>query len=68
MNATRRTETTAEVIKKLEADGWTRRGGKGDHINFFKPGARYIVTIDTGRREVPFGILHRIYKLAGWRW
>jgi hypothetical protein len=36
----------AEVIKKLEADGWTGRKGKGDHLNFKKPGRRFVVTVE----------------------
>lgn len=68
MNATRRPETPSDVMRRLEADGWVRRSGKGDHVNFSKPGVREIVTIDTGRREVAFGILRRIYRIAGWRW
>ncbi len=55
-------------MKKLMADGWVKRPGKGDHVNFVKAGARLIITIDTGRREVPLGILRKIYRIAGWRW
>ncbi|MFT3987478.1 type II toxin-antitoxin system HicA family toxin [Aestuariivirga sp.] len=55
-------------MKRLEADGWTVRGGKGDHVNYTKPGVRELITIDTGRREIGFGILRRIYKIAGWKW
>lgn len=68
MNATRRAETTKVVVKRLEADGWVARSGKGDHVNYTKPGARLLITIDTGRREIGFGILRRIYKIAGWEW
>lgn len=68
MNATRRAETTKEVMKRLELDGWQACGGKGDHVNYSKPGVRQLITIDTGRREIGFGILRRIYKIAGWTW
>ena len=51
MNASRPTETPAEVTKRLEKDDWARRGGKGDHVNFNKQGVREVITIDTGRRE-----------------
>ena len=68
MNATRKAETTKEVVRRLEADGWVARPGKGDHINYTKPGVRQLITIDTGRREIGFGILRRIYRIAGWEW
>ena len=68
MNATRRAEKTVDVVRRLERDGWIQRGGKGDHINFSKPGVREIITVDTGLREVSFGILRKIYRIAGWRW
>ena len=68
MSASRRAETTKDVMKRLEADGWTARAGKGDHVNYAKPGVRQLITIDTGRREIGFGILRRIYRIAGWEW
>lgn len=68
MNATRRAETAKEVVKRLEAGGWVARAGRGDHVNYTKPGVRQLITIDTGRREIGFGILRRIYRIAGWEW
>ena len=58
----------AEVIKRLEADGWARRKGKGDHLNFNKPGHRFVVTIDPGVREIPTGTLRNIFRATGWKW
>lgn len=68
MSATRRAETTKDIVKRLEAEGWSARGGKGDHVNYTKPGVRQLITIDSGRREIGFGILRRIYRIAGWKW
>lgn len=67
MNAKRPTESPKEVIRRLQADGWTERKGKGDHRNFSKPGFG-VVTVDTGVREIPIGTLRGIYKTAGWAW
>ncbi|SDQ98134.1 Predicted RNA binding protein YcfA, dsRBD-like fold, HicA-like mRNA interferase family [Rhizobiales bacterium GAS113] len=64
----RSTETPADVAKKLTKDGWVRRGGKGDHVNYNKAGVREVITLDMGRREIPMPILKRIYKIAGWLW
>lgn len=68
MNASRGAQTTKDIIRRLEAEGWKARGGKGDHVNYTKPGLRYLITIDTGRREIGFGVLRRIYRIAGWKW
>ncbi len=55
-------------MKRLIVDGWSMRKGKGDHVNFTKPGIRFVVTIDTGVREIPIGTLRSVYRLAGWEW
>lgn len=60
--------TPAEIIRRLEAEGWTRRPGKGDHVNFKKPGKPLMVTVDTGVREIPVGTLRNIFRAAGWKW
>ena len=66
MSPKRLTERPREIIRRLIADGWTERPGKGDHRNFGKAG-RGVVTIDTGVREIPIGTLRNIYRVAGWK-
>lgn len=44
-----------EVARVVEYLGWQGREGKGDHINYTKPGNPYTITIDMGKREVPRG-------------
>ncbi|CAH1671966.1 type II toxin-antitoxin system HicA family toxin [Chelatococcus asaccharovorans] len=68
MSPKRRTETPEEVRKRLLADGWTERKGKGDHRNFNKTGIRAVITVDMGARAVPTGTLRNIYRNAGWQW
>lgn len=68
MSPKRKTETPAEIRKRLLADGWTERKGKGDHLNFTKSGVIMLVTLDMGAREVPIGTLRNIYRNAGWEW
>lgn len=48
----RPTETQNEIIRRLIADGWVMRKGKGDHVNFTKSGIRFVVTVDTGVRAL----------------
>lgn len=61
-------ERPADVCKRLEADGWTRRPGRGDHVNYKRSGAPFVITIDMGVREIPIGTLRSIYRKAGWPW
>ena len=67
MSPKRTVERPRDVAKRLLADGYVRRLGKGDHVNFVKPGAP-IVTLDMGKREIPIGTLRMIYRAAGWQW
>ena len=52
MSPKRPTETQNEIIRRLIADGWVMRKGKGDHVNFTKSGIRFVVTVDTGVRAL----------------
>ncbi len=67
MNPKRLTEAPADVRRRLLADGWSESKGKGDHVNFRKPGHR-VVTVDMGVREIPIGTLRNIYRIADWTW
>jgi predicted RNA binding protein YcfA (HicA-like mRNA interferase family) len=64
----RRAQTPEEVRKRLLADGWKERAGRGDHVNFNKSGVPAVITVDMGVREVPIGTLRSIYRKAGWAW
>lgn len=55
-------------VSTILARASMKRSGKGDHVSFNKRGVREVITLDTGRREIPMPILKRIYKIAGWRW
>lgn len=57
---------TRKVMSRLSHEGWVMRPGKGDHVNFAKPGVPDIITIDVGRKEVPKPIISRIKETAGW--
>jgi predicted RNA binding protein YcfA (HicA-like mRNA interferase family) len=61
-------QTLREVVRRLLADGWIERAGKGDHRNFTKPGHPMVITVDLGVREIPIGTLRSIYRKAGWEW
>ena len=60
---------TADVVRKLEAEGWfVARKGPGDHKQYKHPTKPGRVTIDYGAREIPTGTLRSIYRQAGWEW
>jgi predicted RNA binding protein YcfA (HicA-like mRNA interferase family) len=61
-------ERPSDVCKRLERDGWRRRSGRGDHVNYNKPGQPIVITVDMGMKEVPIGTLRSIYRKAGWTW
>ena len=61
------TQSPKDIARRLHAEGWTERKGKGDHINFKKPGMP-LVTLDMGVKEIPIGTLRSIYRAAGWQW
>ncbi len=63
----RREDRPRELVRRLLAEGWVERKGKGDHRNFVRPGFP-VVTIDMSRREIPIGTLRSIYRAPRWDW
>jgi predicted RNA binding protein YcfA (HicA-like mRNA interferase family) len=61
-------ESPRDICRRLEADGWVLRKGKGDHRNYNKPRQPSVIMIDMGVREIPIGTLRSIYREAGWDW
>ncbi|HEV3184071.1 MAG TPA: type II toxin-antitoxin system HicA family toxin [Xanthobacteraceae bacterium] len=61
-------EHPAAACKRLERDGWQRRAGRGDHVNYNKRGQAVVITVDMGMKEIPIGTLRSIYRKAGWPW
>jgi predicted RNA binding protein YcfA (HicA-like mRNA interferase family) len=50
-------------------EGWRRRrAGRGDHVNYNKPGQASVITVDLGMKEIPIGTLRSMYRRAGWQW
>jgi len=59
---------SAEVIKRLEAEGWVFAGGKGDHRKYKYPGKTGHVVVPHPRKDLPIGTLRNIYRQASWAW
>ena len=59
---------SADIIKKLQREGWERVGGKGDHTKFKHPEKMGHVVIPHPRKDIRIGTLRSIYRQAGWNW
>lgn len=59
---------SAQLIKRLESEGWVRVGGKGDHMKFKRPNKQGHVVVPHPRKDMPIGTLRNIYRQAGWDW
>ncbi|TAN53798.1 MAG: addiction module toxin, HicA family [Methylococcaceae bacterium] len=59
---------SAEIIKRLESEGWQRCGGKGDHWKFRHPQQAGHVVVPHPRKDIAIGTLRNIYRQAGWVW
>ena len=57
-----------DIIKRLEAEGWQKVGGKGDHEKFKHPGKTGHVIVPHPRKDIPMGTLRNIYRQADWEW
>ena len=58
---------SGDVIKTLEADGWTEVAHKGSHRQFKHPTKPGRVTIPHPKRDLPIGTLKSIEKQSGLR-
>ncbi len=56
-----------KLIRWLETEGWVRVRVNGDHHTFKHPERPLLITVTHPRRDLPVGLVRRIYKLAGWR-
>jgi predicted RNA binding protein YcfA (HicA-like mRNA interferase family) len=57
--------TSADVIRKLKADGWTLVRTKGSHQHFRHAAKPGIVTVPHPRKDFPLGTLKSIEKQSG---
>ena len=54
-----------DVIKKLEADGWTLQRVSGSHHIFAKDGVAEIITISHPKKDMTIGQLRDAEKISG---
>ena len=56
-----------KLISCWSKDGWVLDRVNGDHHTFKHSERDKIITVTHPRRDLPVGLVRRIYKLAGWR-
>jgi len=56
----------SQVIRLLQRHGWVLKTQKGSHKQFVHPEkTRKITVADHGKKEIPPGTIHAIFKQAG---
>jgi len=59
---------SAEIVRRLESEGWRKVHQAGSHIKFKHPGKQGGVTVPHPKKDLPIGTLRNIYRQAGWKW
>jgi predicted RNA binding protein YcfA (HicA-like mRNA interferase family) len=57
---------SAQIIRRLEREGWRLARSKGSHRQFVRGSGR--VTVPHPASDLPVGTLRNIYRQAGWKW
>lgn len=56
-----------KLIVLLKADGWEPVSTTGSHQTFKHPTNPLLITVPHPRKDLPTGLVRRIYRDAGWR-
>ncbi|MBZ6767034.1 type II toxin-antitoxin system HicA family toxin [Klebsiella oxytoca] len=57
--------SSAELIKKLIADGWIKQRQTGSHVTLTKQGIEKIITIPHPRKDSSKGIVRQAQQISG---
>lgn len=58
--------SSAELIKRLIADGWVKERHKGtSHVTLSKPGIQKIITVPHPRKDSSKGIVRQAQEISG---
>lgn len=58
---------SAEIIRRLEKDGWVEVSRKGSHATFKKDGVPHLITVPHPRKSLGKSLKRAIERAAGWR-
>ncbi len=56
---------SADVVKRLEADGWVLRSVRGSHHVFQHPRKAGHVSVPHPKKDLGVGLVHKLLKQAG---
>lgn len=59
---------SAEIIKRLLAEGWELVTVNGSHHKFRHPERPFPVVVPHPRKDLPTGTARSIFRQAGWDW
>lgn len=54
-----------EIVRALEADGWSLKRVTGSHHHFSHPNKRGLVTVPHPKRDLPLPTVRSVEKQAG---
>lgn len=54
-----------DIIKQLEADGWSLRGAKGSHHVYTHPTKLGHISVPHPKRDLGVGLVNKLLKQAG---
>ncbi|MEO5346591.1 MAG: type II toxin-antitoxin system HicA family toxin [Magnetococcus sp. YQC-9] len=57
---------SADIIKRLLAEGWELVGGKGSHQKFKHPDKAGHVVVPHPNKDIALGTVRNIFRQAGW--
>jgi predicted RNA binding protein YcfA (HicA-like mRNA interferase family) len=55
-----------KLLKKLEKDGWIIKRVNGSHHTLKKVGVKHPIVLVHPKKDLPIGLVKKIYKDAGW--
>lgn len=59
------TMNSADLIKRLQSDGWVLRGIKGSHHVFSHPAKTGHISVPHPRKDLGVGLVNKLLKQAG---
>ncbi|EBY9279791.1 TPA: type II toxin-antitoxin system HicA family toxin [Salmonella enterica subsp. enterica serovar Denver] len=59
--------SSAELIKRLIADGWVKARQNGSHVTLTKPGVAKIISVPHPRKDSSKGVIRQAQEISGLR-
>ncbi|EAT0258374.1 type II toxin-antitoxin system HicA family toxin [Salmonella enterica] len=59
--------SSAELIKRLIADGWVKERQNGSHVTLSKPGVVKIISVPHPRKDSSKGVIRQAQEISGLR-